>query len=217
MAKDNRTFVFNVSWAEVLRGYPAEVRLEVYDAIIEYAQSGTLPQLKPIGNMAFSFIKNEIDYNAERYNETCEKRKEAGKRGAGNRWQKPQEVAKMANDSKNSKSYQKWQKVANMAYNDNDIDIYPPYNIPPYGVEIGVWRDEFAGSPDFETVCMSLHCPTDTLNILLKEFCDDQLGAGNVTNDRKEYRKHFFNWAKIRLKDYEQKQPDPEPKYYRKL
>lgn len=38
--------------------YPPEVRLEVYDAVIEYAESGTLSELRPLAKMAFSFIKN---------------------------------------------------------------------------------------------------------------------------------------------------------------
>ena len=59
----NRSFIFNTAWQEVLMDYPPEVRLEVYDAIIAYAASGTLPELKPLAKMAFSFIKNEIDNN----------------------------------------------------------------------------------------------------------------------------------------------------------
>ena len=31
-----KSFIFNVEWQEILLGYPSEVRLEVYDAIIEY-------------------------------------------------------------------------------------------------------------------------------------------------------------------------------------
>lgn len=57
----NKSFVFFTEWSEVLKDYPAEVRLEVYDAIIEYATSGTLPELKPLAKMAFSFMKNKID------------------------------------------------------------------------------------------------------------------------------------------------------------
>ena len=46
--KKNRTFIFNVEWQEVLVDYPPEVRLEVYEAIIEYVASGTLSELKPL-------------------------------------------------------------------------------------------------------------------------------------------------------------------------
>ena len=69
---NRKNFVFNVSWQEVLMEYPAEVRLEVYDAVIRYAASGTLSELKPLSKMAFSFIKNEIDYNNRKYDEKVE-------------------------------------------------------------------------------------------------------------------------------------------------
>lgn len=94
-----KSFVFNIDWYEVLKDYPPEVRLEVYEAVIKYAASGTLSELKPLSNMAFSFIKKEIDFNNERWTETVEKRREAGRAGAESRWQN------MANDSKNSKCH----------------------------------------------------------------------------------------------------------------
>lgn len=94
MANEKRTFVFNVAWAEVLSGYDAEVRLEVYDAVIKYAASGTLPELKPLANMAFSFIKNDIDHSQAKYEETVKKRSEAGRKGMESRYGKgvPKEV-----------------------------------------------------------------------------------------------------------------------------
>lgn len=64
MSNPKKTFVFNFEWYEILKDYPAEIRLEVYEAVIVYAASGTLPELKPLSRMAFSFIKKEIDcYN----------------------------------------------------------------------------------------------------------------------------------------------------------
>ena len=83
-----RSFVFNIEWQEVLKEYPPEVRLEVYDAIIEYVASGTLSELKPLSKMAFSFIKKEIDYNNDRYDEIVSKRKEAGRKAMESRWGK---------------------------------------------------------------------------------------------------------------------------------
>ena len=69
-----KSFVFNIEWQEVLMDYPPEVRLEVYDAIIEYVASGTLSELKPLAKMAFSFIKKQIDYNNDKYHDFVTKR-----------------------------------------------------------------------------------------------------------------------------------------------
>lgn len=60
------TFVFDTKWAEVLSECPAEVRLEVYEAIIRYASTGTLSELKPLARMAFGFVRLQIDEQAER-------------------------------------------------------------------------------------------------------------------------------------------------------
>ena len=95
--------MFNTDWREVLRDYPAEVRLEVYEAIIDYVATGTHAELKPLSNMAFRFIKLELDYNAEKYNDTIAKRREAGRLGG---------VARQANQA-NAKSAK--QDVANQA------------------------------------------------------------------------------------------------------
>lgn len=90
MKKDTKrkSFVFYIEWQEVLMEYPAEVRLEVYDAIIEYVATGTLSELKPMAKMAFSFIKKEIDYNTNKYNDIVAKRSEAGKKGMASRYVK---------------------------------------------------------------------------------------------------------------------------------
>lgn len=60
------SFIFRVEWQEILSDCCPEVKLEVYDAIIEYAKSGTLVDLKPKAKIAFSFIKKEIDKGYER-------------------------------------------------------------------------------------------------------------------------------------------------------
>lgn len=123
MAKERkRSFVFNCDWQEVLMEYPAEVRLEVYDAIIRYVASGTLSELKPLSKMAFSFIKKEIDYNNARYDDIIAKRSEAGRKGMQSRY-----AGEVTDDNKNNKCYQSITKLtepnkANLNDNVNDND-----------------------------------------------------------------------------------------------
>lgn len=123
-----KSFVFNVEWQEVLLGYPAEVRLEVYDAIIEYVASGTLLELKPMAKMAFSFIKKEIDYNNERYQEMVSKRSKAGKKSAEMRYYKippeeqedTEEKTNATRDSRCNKANTCYQVTTSLTDNDND-------------------------------------------------------------------------------------------------
>lgn len=109
------SFVFFFSWRDALSECPEEVRLEVYESVIEYAQSGTLPKLKPMAQMAFNFIKVEIDRNNEKYDEIVEKRRAAGKVGR-------------ANANKCQQMQQMQQMLTNAAddvyvYDDVDVDV----------------------------------------------------------------------------------------------
>lgn len=135
--ESKKSFVFNCEWREVLRDFPAEVRLEVYDAIIEYAASGTLTELKPLARMAFLFMKGEVDRNRSKYEEVSRKRGEAGRKGMSARYgneaepggraareEAPRgevdvEGVDLTNANKTNKPQQ---TVTNLTYNDNDND-----------------------------------------------------------------------------------------------
>lgn len=76
-----KSFVFRLEWFKSLSAYPAEVRLEVYEATMRYALSGILSELKPLSSMAFTFIKNALDADFEKYNDISDKRRAAGQKG----------------------------------------------------------------------------------------------------------------------------------------
>lgn len=77
------SFVFRKEWRDAISGLPGEVRLEVYEAIIEYGTSGTLPTgLKPMTMLAFNFARTTLDRDAERYDKISAQRKKA----ADKRW-----------------------------------------------------------------------------------------------------------------------------------
>ena len=78
MAKD--TFIFRKEWKDAISGLPDEVRLEIYEAIIEYGTSGKLSALKPMAMLAFNFAKVSIDKDSERYSQISEKRSSAAKK-----------------------------------------------------------------------------------------------------------------------------------------
>ena len=140
--KTKKSFVFNIAWQEVLMGYPSEVRLEVYDAIIEYVASGTISELKPLAKMAFSFIKNEIDYNNAKYDEIVAKRSEAGKKGMRSRYS-GQDSANVTSDNKDYTCYQDATKVTNITDNvyDNVNDNNPPISPPKGGQDLNPEED----------------------------------------------------------------------------
>ena len=53
----------------------------LFKGIVHYADTGDPPKLPPIATMAFSFIRAQIDRDQEKWNNTREKRRAAGKSG----------------------------------------------------------------------------------------------------------------------------------------
>ena len=80
------SFVFRGEWKEALSGLPAAVRLEVYEAVIEYGCSGTLPALKQMSMLAFNFMKTAIDRDQERYEAVAKEKSDRARRNAAARW-----------------------------------------------------------------------------------------------------------------------------------
>lgn len=108
---ERKSFVFYKDWRDAIKDLPDDIRLELYDCIMEYAFTGKVEGLKPMVSIAFNFIKTAMDRNSEKYEGILEKRRSAGKKGG---LTKKQTVANEAN-AKDAK-----QTVANEADNVND-------------------------------------------------------------------------------------------------
>ena len=63
---DRNSFVFYKAWREAIRDLPDDVRLDIYESVIEYGTSGKLPALNPMVELALRFIKMDIDRDEER-------------------------------------------------------------------------------------------------------------------------------------------------------
>ena len=172
---NRKNFVFSVRWQEVLMEYPAEVRLEVYDAVIRYAASGTLSELKPLSKMAFSFIKNEIDYNNQKYDEKVENlRANASKGGL-----KRAENAASRQLQANATNCKQMLPIASKRKQSKQIEPYNVYD----NVNVNVLKEnaygvketpESALSPEGD--CEALHENPET-----KEECEAYpVEAGNL-------------------------------------
>ena len=203
-----KSFIFNVEWQEILLGYPSEVRLEVYDAIIEYVASGTILELKPMAKMAFSFIKKEIDYNTCKYNDIVAKRSEAGKKAVNKRYNK--DVTNLTNDSKSNKCYQ---DATNLTVNDNDN-----VNESPNGDKVDAFLPEISDKPLkecyeelsansswIETVVINKRSAghqdftLEHFQEYLKKFFEKLQNEGEIRKSPKDGMAHFVRWLDIEL------------------
>lgn len=78
---ERNSFIFYKGWREAIKDLPDDVRLEIYESIIEYATTGNLQGLKPMANIAFNFIKIDIDRDTEKYMSIVERNKSNGTKG----------------------------------------------------------------------------------------------------------------------------------------
>lgn len=205
-----KSFIFNVEWQEILLGYPSEVRLEVYDAIIEYVASGIILELKPMAKMAFSFIKKEIDYNTCKYNDIVAKRSEAGKKAMNKRYNK--DATNLTNDSKSNKCYQ---DATNLTVNDNVNDNV---NESPNGDKIDAFLPEISDKPLkecyeelsansswIETVVINKRSAghqdftLEHFQEYLKKFFEKLQNEGEIRKSPKDGMAHFVRWLDIEL------------------
>lgn len=222
--KAKESFVFRISWQEVLMDYPPEVRLEVYDAIIAYAASGTLTELKPLAKMAFSFIKRDLDIASEKYQDVVAKKAEAGRKGMKSRWKRNN------TDNKSNKD--------NKCYSDI-TDVTPITNITDKckvisDIENSLSKEKekkISQNPEpcsFEEISLE-ECYKELLSeeiwaqdvILAKyrqgnlltevqlkdyigEFFDELRCRGETSRSLRGVKEHFSNWLNVKLEKKKQ-------------
>lgn len=206
MAKEKRTFVFNIDWRDVLMDYPAEVRHEVYDAIVEYAATGKLIDLKPLAGMAFSFIKKEMDYNTAKYEQIVKTNKENAKKGGA----PPGNTNARKNNPKQPKTTQNNRTVEKTTLYDNDND-YVSTDVDDVvdddnarerpGDKLSSEIAEMLAADLWQyEVQKSCHRTAADIRALLPAFETDCRANGIAGHDSiKDAKSHFCNW--IRKKD----------------
>ena len=146
MAKDS--FVMYTKYEEqisLLTDAQAGVLLR---AMLKYQSGQDLPQMDGMTQMAFAFIKQQIDFDNQKYDAMCEAKREAGKLGAeygklGGRPTKRVQTAKTAKGvSKTPQGLSKTAKTPDNEY-DNDNDITPLFISPQSGDEKKPFEDDF--------------------------------------------------------------------------
>lgn len=122
MSKTRDNIIFRKEWRDALKGFGAEIRAEVYEAILAYSFDGEVIEMSDVARMAFTFIKTHIDNINSAYEATCEKRRQS----AQQRWNNANECKPMQKDANDANAYFALKNDASECkpmHNDNDIDI----------------------------------------------------------------------------------------------
>lgn len=75
------SFLIYHEYREPLNLLTDEQRGKLLMALIDYSESGTVPELDGISMMAFSFIQKQMDRDSEKYKNRCNSNRENGKKG----------------------------------------------------------------------------------------------------------------------------------------
>ncbi len=117
MKKDS--FVLYTEYLQHIRLLSLEEKGMLFEAIFLYAEGEEIPSLPPAAEMAFSFIKLRMDADADRYEKTCQARKEAGRLGGR---PKANGLSEKQNKPKKANGFSDNQNEAKKPDNEYDLD-----------------------------------------------------------------------------------------------
>lgn len=181
------SFVLYASYMQHVKMLSLEQRGELFTAILEYASgyaSEELPEMDEVTQMAFSFIKADMDKNEEKYLRTVEARSEAGKRGGRPKANASEEKQKKQMLSEESNEKQKNHVYVNeyVDVNDNEKEIVKEKRrfTPPTRDEVQAYIQENRYSVDAD------------------KFIDFYVSKGWMVgrNKMKDWKAAVRNWAR---------------------
>ena len=79
--KQKSSFLIYHEYREPLKLLTDEQRGQLLVALIDYSESGVVPELDGISMMAFSFIQSQMDRDSKKYENRCSSNRENGKKG----------------------------------------------------------------------------------------------------------------------------------------
>lgn len=111
------SFVFYSDWYDAISELDAEIRLEVYDAIMSEVFKNEEKKLSPLAKMAMRFINPQLLRDRCKWLEIRKKRCESGRQGGLSKSKQTKQM--IANEANANFAKQKKQNLANEAVNVN--------------------------------------------------------------------------------------------------
>lgn len=180
------SFVLYTDYLEHIQDMDLEQLGTLFLAIFHYQRGEDLPEMDAETNMAFKFIRFQLDKDNKKYEETTEKRKEAGKLGGRPKANGFDEKAKKANGF--FENQMKAKKPDNDNVNDNDLK-----EISPKGDKEKNTKNHFV-PPTVEEV--AAYCLEKGYAVDAEKFVDYYTSIGWVVNNTKikDWKSRVRNW-----------------------
>ena len=112
---DKNSFVLYTNYLEQLELLTDAEKGQLFMAIMRHANKEDAGELTGAVKMAFSFIRAQMDRDCEKYNNTVEKRRQAGAQGG-----RPKTTEEKQNEAKKANGFSEKQNEAKKPDNEND-------------------------------------------------------------------------------------------------
>lgn len=100
-------FLLYTDYADLIRDLPDDKKGVLFQAIMDYARDGVVPELDSVTEVYFKFMTAQINRDKERYDEICKKRAEAGRKGGLAKNQKKDESQTQQSEKDSDKKARK--------------------------------------------------------------------------------------------------------------
>lgn len=182
------SFVMYAEYLTQIRRLSREQRGDLFTAILQYAAGMELPEMEAVTSMAFSFIQERMDKDAEKYQKTVEARREAGRLGG---------IAKQANATFAKQNVANGSKAKQTVANLHDNDsVYDNDNVIDNDY-IGVINNSTKFVPPTPEQVRA-YSTEKGYNIDAERFVDFYASKGWMVgkNKMKDWKAAVRNWAK---------------------
>ena len=115
---EKKSFLLYISSFKQIRKLTLEQKGNLLDAIMNFQEDIPLPEMDPLVDMCFGFIAEDMQRDAEKYEEIVEKRRESGRKG-GKTTQANQANARFAQANQANATSENQANQANQAVNVN--------------------------------------------------------------------------------------------------
>lgn len=112
-----KSFIVYLEYRQHLELLSDSERGQLFTAMLDFAETGTVPMLDGMAKMAFSFIKAQMERDAEKYNSKCERNRENGAKGG-----RPAKPKPDGENPEKPKITERFSKKPKKADNDDDND-----------------------------------------------------------------------------------------------
>lgn len=112
-----KSFIVYLEYRQHLELLSDSERGQLFTAMLDFAETGTVPMLDGMPRMAFSFIKAQMERDAEKYNSKCERNRENGAKGG-----RPVKPKPDGENPEKPKITERFSKKPKKADNDDEDD-----------------------------------------------------------------------------------------------